>query len=271
MTMAADIMVTTTAGGLADPQTSRRWGAALGMVLAAHIGILVVAAQWQGVEATPPAPEMSIALDLAPLPVADTQEEPTPAKVAPAKPAQAEQPRPVAPKPQLLAEPEVPLPVPLAVPVITPEMPMPSPVVATDTSTAETSALASTAQGAAAAEHALAGSTSASANTHGRRSGTHDPAAAWRGRVLAHLDRHKRYPPAARHMKREGRVRVRMTLDRQGHVLDLAVERGARFPPFEKEALATVRRADPLPAPPAELTGSTIPLQVPIGFYLPES
>lgn len=259
---------------LADGREIGRWSKAFAGVLALHLAVVAGAAYWRADLPAPAPPEAGIALDLAPLPSADdvAADEPAApeksAAVAPEKvdvpplPVPVERVVPVEPV-QPIIEPEVPL------PMVAPPAPVPlQPAVAAASVAAAASAAGS---GAADSGGASGSSNSAATGEHaGHRGGRRgeDAAAAWRGRVLAHLDRHKRYPPVAKKMKRQGRVRVDMTLDRHGRVLAVAVGQGAGFRALDEEALETVKRAQPLPVPPPEVVGESIPMQVPIGFSL---
>lgn len=262
------------------PADSGRWLKALAVVAALHGGLLLVAAQWRGRDVAPPPPEPVVEMDLAPLPVADRPGAAAAKAKAPA--ASQQQPRLVRQEtPRTEVKPEVvepeavkPVVVPQPVPPAVHErvdVPLPPPVAATSAASAAGGAagVVSGASGSASGPAGSAGETGSAAASTGRHEGRGgDSAAVWRGRVLAHLERHKRYPRVARMMKREGRVHVKLTMDRQGHVVHVAVDRGAGFEAFDTEAVATVRRADPLPPPPEDVAGSTIALQLPIGFTL---
>ncbi|AQR63439.1 hypothetical protein BZG35_08610 [Brevundimonas sp. LM2] len=91
---------------------------------------------------------------------------------------------------------------------------------------------------------------------------------AWEARVLAQLERNKRYPAAAQRAGQEDVVYVRLTLDRSGRVLDARVRRSRGYAALDGEVLALARRASPLPAPPAEIEGDRITLTVPVEFFL---
>ena len=60
---------------------------------------------------------------------------------------------------------------------------------------------------------------------------------------------------------------VRFTMDRQGRVLSAALERSSGHAALDREALALLERAQPLPAPPAETPGERITLTVPVEFF----
>lgn len=90
----------------------------------------------------------------------------------------------------------------------------------------------------------------------------------WKARLLAHLDSKKRYPPGAQRLRQEGVVHVRFTMDRAGRVLASRIERSSGRALLDREALAMLARAQPLPAPPPEIAGATIELTTPVEFFL---
>ncbi len=77
-----------------------------------------------------------------------------------------------------------------------------------------------------------------------------------------------RYPVAARQRRQQGTVYVRFVMDRRGNVVSSKIERTSRFPTLDEEGLALLARAQPLPAPPADVAGEQIQLVVPIVFSL---
>jgi protein TonB len=90
----------------------------------------------------------------------------------------------------------------------------------------------------------------------------------WAGLVLGRLEQFRQYPVAARAKRQEGVCYVRFTIDRKGHVLASSLDRTSGHASLDREAVALVRRADPLPAPPAEIDGETVTLSVPVEFFL---
>ncbi|PTM42999.1 TonB family protein [Bosea sp. 124] len=86
--------------------------------------------------------------------------------------------------------------------------------------------------------------------------------ASWRGTLLAHLNRYKRFPGGAN----PGTVQVSFSIDRSGRVLSARLISGSGDSALDEEAVAMVRRASPVPAPPAGLGGGTIALAVPVKF-----
>ncbi|WP_168356018.1 energy transducer TonB family protein [Sphingomonas gei] len=89
----------------------------------------------------------------------------------------------------------------------------------------------------------------------------------WEGRVLARLERFKRFPPAALSRRDQGVATIRFRLDRQGHVSTSSIARSSGSRILDAEALATLARADPLPAIPPNRPDQ-IELLVPIEFFL---
>ena len=93
-------------------------------------------------------------------------------------------------------------------------------------------------------------------------------AVTWQSSVLGRLERFKRYPRDAQRNRQEGVAYVRLTIDREGNVLDREIETSAGVASLDAEALALVDRAQPLPPPPDDITGDAISLVVPIEFYM---
>ncbi|MGE0424681.1 MAG: energy transducer TonB [Reyranellaceae bacterium] len=92
--------------------------------------------------------------------------------------------------------------------------------------------------------------------------------ASWKGALLAHLARHKRYPRASQSRGDEGVVYLRFTMTRQGGVIAERVERASGHDLLDREAVDLVRRAQPLPRPPADVPGQVFEFVVPIQFRL---
>lgn len=87
-------------------------------------------------------------------------------------------------------------------------------------------------------------------------------------KLLKHLHRHKRYPAGARAKREQGVVYVRFAMNRQGNVLSAVLEKRGRWADLDAEGLALLMRAQPLPRPPAEVTGDPIEMIVPVEFSL---
>lgn len=89
----------------------------------------------------------------------------------------------------------------------------------------------------------------------------------WQGALLAHLERHKRYPRDAQMRRQEGAGAVRFVMDRHGRIVSARLERSTGVESLDKEGLALIERAQPLPLPPGG-TGDQIDLVVPVRFFL---
>ncbi|PCJ31305.1 MAG: hypothetical protein COA90_06550 [Gammaproteobacteria bacterium] len=90
----------------------------------------------------------------------------------------------------------------------------------------------------------------------------------WRSAVLGHLEHHKRYPRKARRRKQQAVVYARVVISRTGAVLSYSLDRPSKYKALNKETLALIKRADPLPAPPPEIEGETIEFVVPVAFTI---
>ncbi|WJW75355.1 TonB family protein [Thiohalobacter sp. IOR34] len=78
-----------------------------------------------------------------------------------------------------------------------------------------------------------------------------DAETSYLARLLAHIERHKFYPRAARRRALEGEVEVSFELLADGRVRDLQLTGGARL--LRNAARQAVQEALPLPRPPAAM------------------
>jgi protein TonB len=87
--------------------------------------------------------------------------------------------------------------------------------------------------------------------------------ASWRGMLIAHLNRYKRFPGGAR----PGTVQIAFSIDRGGRVLSARLAGSSGDATLDEEAVSMIRRASPVPAPPAGVGGGgTISLAVPVRY-----
>jgi periplasmic protein TonB len=86
--------------------------------------------------------------------------------------------------------------------------------------------------------------------------------------LVTHLERNKRYPRSAQIRREQGTVRLHFIMDRTGKVLSAQVDASSGHQVLDEEVMALIRRAEPLPAFPAEMTQSQLELIVPIRFSL---
>ncbi|MNV83972.1 Gram-negative bacterial tonB protein [compost metagenome] len=92
--------------------------------------------------------------------------------------------------------------------------------------------------------------------------------ATWEGRLLGHLQKHRRYPRQAERLRQQGVVYVRFTVARDGAISGVRLGRSSGFQLLDQETLDTVQRASPVPAPPAEVAGDPVDVMVPVSFFL---
>lgn len=89
--------------------------------------------------------------------------------------------------------------------------------------------------------------------------------ARWHSRVLAHLERRKRYPANARRQRLQGIAQVRFTVDANGNVQSVSLASSSGVAEFDQEVISLVRRASPVPAPPPDANRTVV---VPVNFNL---
>jgi protein TonB len=244
----------------ADIADLRRWMISGAIVVLAHGAIAAATVAWHN-DIEPAEPAAAIVVEFAPLPVAPANREmdipPGPEQVmsemVEEKPEQkiepVEEPPPPAPNPDVAIQPPTP-----EVKQETPQREEPRPPAPT-TSTPQAAPVETAAIPAAPVQGQPTPKSSNAIPT-------------WKTQIVALLERNKRYPPAAQSRGEHGVAQVFFSLDRQGRVIDSRVVRSAGAPALDEEALALLQRAQPFPAPPAELSGAHVDLTVPIRFNL---
>ena len=86
----------------------------------------------------------------------------------------------------------------------------------------------------------------------------------WQKQLLAHLDRHKRYPSGSTHPT--GQVMVAFGLDRVGHVVSATVAKSSGDAALDAAALAMMKRSDPVPPPPPLVADDGLTFSIPVVF-----
>jgi len=92
--------------------------------------------------------------------------------------------------------------------------------------------------------------------------------ASWQKTLVSHLNRYKRYPSAAHAHRIQGEVTVQFTVDRGGVVVTSQVVHSSGSTLLDEEAMTMLRRATPLPVPPAQTQGATFAFVLPIRFQI---
>jgi protein TonB len=88
--------------------------------------------------------------------------------------------------------------------------------------------------------------------------------ATWQKQLVAHIDRHKRYPSGS--ARRSVQIVLQFTLDRTGHVLAVDVAKSSGDAAFDAAAVSMMRRSDPVPPPPPLVADEGLSFTMPIIF-----
>lgn len=90
----------------------------------------------------------------------------------------------------------------------------------------------------------------------------------WQGLVMAHLNKFKKYPKNSLINEEEGKVVLRVEIDKNGNVLSLKMRKSSKFESLNNETLKLFKDASPLPKPPIDLMKgkSSIILNMPIEY-----
>ncbi|MGD0026420.1 MAG: TonB family protein [Xanthobacteraceae bacterium] len=88
--------------------------------------------------------------------------------------------------------------------------------------------------------------------------------ASWQQSLVAHLARFERYPAQARGA--QGVVTVAFRIDRQGNVVSSRIAKTSGSAVLDADALAMIKRAAPLPPPPAGIVDDDLSIVVPIRY-----
>jgi protein TonB len=90
----------------------------------------------------------------------------------------------------------------------------------------------------------------------------------YRDRLAAHLQRYKEYPSEAKAAGKQGVAMLSFTVNRTGQVLGSRLAGSSGVPALDAETMAMIRRAQPLPSFPPEMTQASLSFTVPIRFSI---
>ncbi len=90
----------------------------------------------------------------------------------------------------------------------------------------------------------------------------------WKSRLVARLERYKRYPAAAQARGEHGVAQLAFSVDRAGGVHHARILHSSGSTKLDRATLALVARAQPLPPPPPEIRGAQIAIVVPIRYNI---
>ena len=237
--------------------TMTRYAVSLAAVLGIHAVAVILALQWSNPRAVE-LPPQAMVVDLAPLPappppappkVVTPPQPPTPEEELPIpKLAEAPKPKISVPKPvKPKQKPQPPKPVEKPDPV----KEKPSEEKPSDATPTKTSSDKSAAPVPGPSAQQLAAK------------------ASWEGSLLAHLGKYKKYPPAAQSRGKEGLNRLRFVVDAEGKVLSYELVGRSGNADLDRATLEMIRRAQPLPKPPADmLTNGSIEIVAPFVYSI---
>jgi periplasmic protein TonB len=240
----------------ADKDSLRRWVFAASVVVLVH-GAIVFLLMYLRDTSLAGAPPAAIMIELAPLDVAPPVETPPGPQMRQAEPEEVEPPQP-------LAVPELP-PVPKpAVVLMTPPKPKPKPkkVVKEIPKPVVKREREPPAPRTSAPKHSDVARSLTAAAPRQDQAGSTASLASWRARLAAHLLSYK--PTSA---EGAGTVTVSFTLTRGGRLLASGLAGSSGSSALDKMALEMVRRANPFPAAPSEVSGGSFPVTVPVRFF----
>lgn len=86
----------------------------------------------------------------------------------------------------------------------------------------------------------------------------------WQKELVAHLDKHKRYP--ADRSKKAAQIVLSMNLDRMGRVISTTILKSSGDESFDNAALTMVQRASPVPPPPPLVADEGLSFTLPVVF-----
>jgi periplasmic protein TonB len=92
--------------------------------------------------------------------------------------------------------------------------------------------------------------------------------ATWDRALLARINSVKHYPAQAH--GQSGIAKVEFRIDRSGHVLSSRITKSSGSATLDSEALATIKRGDPLPAPPSDIPDEYLTIGFPLKFEVPK-
>ena len=89
----------------------------------------------------------------------------------------------------------------------------------------------------------------------------------WGRKISAYFELHKRYP---QNKSKATKVKVNLVLNRRGNVVSVDVLESSGDATFDDAAISMIRRSDPVPAPPADLTDDQFTFNLDVNFTKPK-
>jgi protein TonB len=88
--------------------------------------------------------------------------------------------------------------------------------------------------------------------------------ATWQKELIAHFNRHKRYP--TNRAAQTAEILVNFIIDETGRVTSSSIVKGSGDTSFDEAALAMIRRSDPVPRPPSLVAQEGLNFTLPVIF-----
>ncbi|HLH10265.1 MAG TPA: energy transducer TonB [Methylovirgula sp.] len=252
-------MITDTVLPRGDESGLRRWGVAALIVLLVHIGLIAAFVFERQSEMPPGNPPDAVMIDLAPVAVAPPPQEevitpPQPQEEqqqTPPTPVQQEVPLPQPQVTEMPVEPDV-LPSPQAEVMLAPPPPKVIEKSRPEHQTKKQAARAQPRTNLPRAQRAAA----PAAGFNGAA------ASSWKSEIVMRISSVKEYPEEGRSQGASGTARVAFLVDRNGRISGVRLAGSSGSTILDRAAVETVRRANPVPAPPPGVPGGsfTIPL-----------
>jgi protein TonB len=89
----------------------------------------------------------------------------------------------------------------------------------------------------------------------------------WGRKISAYFELHKKYPA---NKSKATTVKVSLVLNRRGNVMSVAVAESSGDAAFDDAAVSMIRRSDPVPPPPTELTDDQFSFVLDVNFKKPK-
>ena len=90
----------------------------------------------------------------------------------------------------------------------------------------------------------------------------------WQKSVTQKIAKKQTYPRAALRKELEGKVQVEINIDRDGNIVAHSVTQSSGHDVLDREIPKLMKRVNPLPAPPADVTDSQLTMVVPLAWAL---
>ena len=90
----------------------------------------------------------------------------------------------------------------------------------------------------------------------------------WQKEVSKKIAKKQSYPRAALRKELQGKAKVEINVDRDGNIVAHSLQSSTGHEVLDREVPKLMKRASPLPAPPADATDSQLTMVVPLAWVL---